>query len=604
MGALVLACPAQAQTITLTSAHATVRVGNAVEVQEVTLPYVWDRAHPGMSGDAVFVLTWQNSSWSTSSQPLFPWGIYLPYVGNTFEVWVNGQLLQQQGDIELVNGASYSRRPQWVALPPSVMTNGHNLLEIRFHADAMRRAGLGPVQIGPQHVLLPVYEKAYAIQLGWPLVVLAFSLTVSVWALMLWRSRRAWGKTPSREDDVYLIAALTELFWSVRMLDNVLITPPLPWPWWGMVVNTVYVLWIYCAFEFVHRVTDYELGKFRPVVQGIAGVGVLCGVLAVVWHKPVLWTYTMGFLAFVLLLYGFWFCVFTIRHANTGRMFIAGSVLVNVMAGALEWLARASGSLYGTSPYLRYTSVLFGWALVIVVMRRFNEASEEAHHLVHTLSERVKEKETEIATVYAQREQIQHEHVRHTERNRILRNMHDGVGTHVSSAIRQLESGKTEVTEVVQTLRDSLDQLKLSVDMMSFELGDVTSLLASLRYRLTPRFESSGIHLIWNLRADLPLVRGLDWDGMAHVRFMLFEIFSNALQHSKASILSVSTTLEDGRWTLRVKDNGVGFDVKAKGHKGLRFLHERAYAIGALLRIRSDTGWTCIEISFRDVLEG
>jgi len=57
-------------------------------------------------------------------------------------------------------------------------------------------------------------------------------------------------------------------------------------------------------------------------------------------------------------------------------------------------------------------------------------------------------------------EQLAREQERTAERTRILRDMHDGVGAHISTAIRQLESGRATAGEVLHTLRDSLDQLQ------------------------------------------------------------------------------------------------------------------------------------------------
>lgn len=597
LGAWVGAAQAE-QIVTLTQAQATLRVNEQVFTREVTLPYVWDKAHPGASGDAEFELNWPSPLALQALSSTQPWGLFLPYVGSTFEVWFDDQLLLQRGDLSRPNSESYSRMPQWIALPPQARTAQAHRLKIRLHADAMRRSGLGVVQLGPQATLLPVYERAYAMQWGWPLVVMAFSLTVSVWSLLLWRSRRRFSVLNGRDDQLYWIAAMTEVLWSIRMVDNVLVTPPIPWPWWGMVLNVVYVLWMYCAFEFVHRVTDKELGRYRQLIQSLTAAMVTGAVLTMHWRQPAAWTMMMGMVAVLLLVYGTWFCIFTARRANIERVFIAVVVLINVLAGFAEWFTRASGHLYTTSPYLRYTSVLFGWALVLVVVRRFQEASERAHELVDTLSQRVKEKEQEIAAVYAQREQYMQAQVRLTERNRILRDMHDGVGSHVSAAIHQLEGGETAPGQVVQTLKDSLEQLKLSVDMMSFEPGDVTGLLASLRYRMGPRIEASGIALVWDLAADMPLVQGLDLEGLQHVRYMVFEVLSNALQHSKATTIQVSTALDQGAWVLRIQDNGVGFDVQAPGHNGLRYMRERAQAIGAALRLYREAGWTCVEISF------
>ncbi|MDF3823536.1 hypothetical protein P3G55_26930 [Leptospira sp. 96542] len=70
---------------------------------EVGLPYHWDRAHVGRSGRAEFELRFDARDHDLA--PGEPYGIYLPRVGNTAEVWLNGTLLERLGDLDRPNTA-------------------------------------------------------------------------------------------------------------------------------------------------------------------------------------------------------------------------------------------------------------------------------------------------------------------------------------------------------------------------------------------------------------------------------------------------------------------------------------------------------------------
>lgn len=203
---------------------------------------------------------------------------------------------------------------------------------------------------------------------------------------------------------------------------------------------------------------------------------------------------------------------------------------------------------------------------------------------------------------------------RMAERGRILRNMHDGVGSHISSAMRQLQVDDRDYhasarTEVLQTLRDGLDQLKLSIDSIHLAPGDVTALLANMRYRLGPRFAGMGIELQWDVDL-LPVCNKLDASAMSELQFMLFEALSNVLQHARARTLRVegharastafSPSHSEGakldQLYVRLVDDGCGFDPAVKQRNGLATMRERALSIGAQLRISSQPGNTVIEI--------
>ena len=199
-------------------------------------------------------------------------------------------------------------------------------------------------------------------------------------------------------------------------------------------------------------------------------------------------------------------------------------------------------------------------------------------------------------------ELIAREQARTQERARILRDMHDGVGSHISSAIRQLQSGHSNQDEVLLTLRDSLDQLKLSIDALNLPPGDITALLANLRYRLEPRFRAMGLTLEWAVIL-LPNLPQLDASAMRQLQFIFFEAFSNVMQHAHASILRVDaapTLTPRGAGApgvrIRICDNGGGFDTQLLRRGGLNSMHERAQALGAQLNFQSRPGETVVEL--------
>jgi signal transduction histidine kinase len=273
---------------------------------------------------------------------------------------------------------------------------------------------------------------------------------------------------------------------------------------------------------------------------------------------------------------------------------IAG--LANVGVGVRDWLVIRLQYNFEETNWQRYSSSLFGLALLYVLLARFHRSRAQARDLMDNMAARVQQKEEELAASYWQLEQLAREQERAAERTRILRDMHDGVGSHISAAIRQLQSGKASEEELLQTLRESLDQLKLSIDAMNLPPGDLTTLLANLRYRLEPRFKASDIALVWDVDLIAPLAQ-LDSKAMRQLQFMVFEALSNVLQHAHASELRIELrACPGGGARLRVVDNGRGFDLERVQRKGLASLRERAAAIGAQLEVSSVPGRTVVEI--------
>lgn len=70
------------------------------------------------------------------------------------------------------------------------------------------------------------------------------------------------------------------------------------------------------------------------------------------------------------------------------------------------------------------------------------------------------------------------------------------------------------------------------------------------------------------------------------------ESLTNAIKHSGADRVGVSIAERDGAITIKVSDNGAGFDVSSpavKGH-GLRNIRKRCEEMGARLAIDSGPG--------------
>ncbi|MBC7445012.1 MAG: histidine kinase, partial [Polaromonas sp.] len=404
-----------------------------------------------------------------------------------------------------------------------------------------------------------------------------------------------------QRDPLYLYAGLAELSWTISVSDAIIENPLLPWPWWGMLAIVLASFWVISMTLFSLEVAGWRmlsLGRWlgRWLALELAA-SVVVAVAALVYGHPLALTLLYGASVVTSMIFAFFFIWKAARGALLPHKMVAAAMLLNTLVGVRDLYVFRLSQGYGGNTYLRYSSVLFGLTLGYIVIQRFRIASGQARDLNANLAARVAQKEQELEQSYQRVEQLAREQERTAERSRILRDMHDGVGSHISSAIRQLESGRASQLDVLQTLRDSLDQLKLSIDAMNLPPGDITALLANLRYRLEPRFVATDIALQWDVDLLAPLAR-LDGKAMRHLQFMVFEALSNVLQHAHASVLRIELhATPQGGAQLRVIDNGCGFDPDRVPRKGLSSLQERASAIGARLQVSSAAGGTVVEIS-------
>lgn len=591
-----MGAPAHAEIIELRRAHAELNVNGTQLSGEVSLPYGWDYRHSGLAGTGRFSM-----SFEAHPKPHELWAMYFVRLGNADEIWLNGNLLERNGDLDVFGSTDYAKEPRMVTIPAALL-QAHNQLEIAIRADISRRSGVPVVVLGPRD---EVESRAYVemdVRLASSLIVTAFSLILGLLAIVLWFTQTdPRPNQPRVRDKLFLFAGLAELSWAFFISDAFFYKPPVTWVWWAVATNLALGLWLSCLLLLIYTVagwTDLRVNfRLRWAIAALLMCEPLVVYLAIGHHALWLLKIWQGCFAALFVPSTLLFVIKAVRSRDTLHRLMALAFVVNVPVGLRDWYVIRLTDTFGSQGLLRYSAVLFGFALAVIVLQRFRAANTRVREVLETQATRIEQKEQELGRTYERMELIARQQERTNERARILRDMHDGVGAHISAAIRQLASGKANNEQLLQTLRESLDQLKLSIDVMNLPPGDITALLASLRYRLGPRLKASDIELQWDVDLLEPIAR-LDDKTMRQLQFMVFEALSNVLQHAQATELRIELRgTPEGGARLRVIDNGRGFDPQRVHAKGLGSLRERAVAIGAQLQVSSVPGRTVVEIA-------
>src|SRR5450830_1849204 len=182
-----------------------------------------------------------------------------------------------------------------------------------------------------------------------------------------------------------------------------------------------------------------------------------------------------------------------------------------------------------------------------------------------------------------------------------MQDMHDGLGSSLVSALRVVEHGHMNEAEVAQVLKGCIDDLKLAIDSMEPVEADLLLLLATLRFRLGPRLQSTGITLRWEVN-DVPPLNWLDPKNALHILRILQEAFTNIIKHTHATEIRVATGVQNDQVVVTITDNGQGFTPESllKGDgvsgKGLSNQRRRAQAIGAEIHWESDQAGTRVTL--------
>jgi signal transduction histidine kinase len=194
------------------------------------------------------------------------------------------------------------------------------------------------------------------------------------------------------------------------------------------------------------------------------------------------------------------------------------------------------------------------------------------------------------------------EQMREQERARIARELHDelgqlltGIKLDFSATLRRLRALRSP-GDVVDRLQSAIGQIDIAIAMVRRIATDLRP--AALDHRdLGSAIEDEAMRVAaragLRIRVSNRVFGNLDSD-LATAAFRIFqEAVTNAVRHSGARTITARVTTGCGRFSMYIRDDGVGMPedrVAASGSLGLLGMKERARSAGGDLRIRSRPG--------------
>jgi signal transduction histidine kinase len=249
---------------------------------------------------------------------------------------------------------------------------------------------------------------------------------------------------------------------------------------------------------------------------------------------------------------------------------------------------------------LQWTPILgslTGLAMVASLARQASEARLTVVHANERLTEMLAKRESELDRSYDAQKQMLQRQVMLEERQRIVRDMHDGIGGQLLGLMMQVRSGGVNKVDVEQGLQSSIADLRLIVDSMDTAEEGLAETLRSFEHRVRAQVEAAG--MVFDAK------HGLDDDTPGpgprptlQILRILQEAVTNAMRHSGASAIALSSHQDaDGRIHISIADNGKGLPAEIKGGRGLTSMRSRAEAVGGTLDIESGSDGTILKLA-------
>ncbi|HEY1057163.1 MAG TPA: ATP-binding protein [Limnobacter sp.] len=510
--------------------------------------------------------------------------IYIPRMAMNGEVYLNDERVGYFGPLTGDYAERNWNRPLYVQLAPSLVKPGMNRVSIQIRVFPDYMAGLSTVWVGSDENLREAYLSRRGLQITSVFFSTSFIIGAGIVLLILvaLRETRKWN---------LVLLALTCMLWGLRNLAFLATEPPVSHGHWVQISQGGLLFFASTVFLMVLNYCKVPRGR---------------------WERKAWWTYLLTFPALLLvheewslrvvevygsvILLGYLWCVRLLwRHANLNQALDAHAFSFGLLCFCIlsihDLLLLAGYRSFDGYFLNQYMGIVMFLVLSYFMIDRYSRLLKEADQFNETLQARLARREAELAAQYHVMQQIDAEKVKLSERQRLMADMHDGIGAYLVAAIHQLRGRSTDTQATLTLLEDGLRDLQLSIDSLEPMEQDLTTLLGSFRYRITSTLKAAGIELQWQVDAQIPPLPYLDPRNCLNLLRVLQEVFANILKHAGASLITLHVSNGDRSVGVQIVDNGVGFDSNDHpAGRGLHNMQQRIALMGGKLTVTAQPG--------------
>lgn len=481
-------------------------------------------------------------------------------------------------------------RPVLVPLPHAhLMHDGPVQVQVE-QTGHLRGWYVAQALMGELNELQPWHDRFEFITNTLPTTVNSLSALVGLFVLALgWRTRSS----------TYAFGGLTAVIWGV--LFSLALVSELPmsaWFGWRLLLYACTGNLIYAVLRFLSAIFRQRVPQPIHLIVLISAqmgwvVFALAGKAAEPW-LDVFWTgymvgiYTAGSL--LIALYG-------LRQGEAWKVLILGLHAAFTIALAWHDYALQSGRL----PLADWHALPQPWqalALQPVYLTHLSLPVFVAISLWLLGQDHLRHRQEEAA----------HEQALQQQRDRIMQDIHDGVGARLNLMLWRTRTAPLIASQMQDELERSIEELRFAIHPPAVASATLRQALQGLAQRSARWGHPLGIHVDWiETPENAARMQGLSSERALQLYKAANECVSNALRHSGARSIRIQLHRSGNTIQLSIDDNGCGIpgwdnatqvsESARVAAMGLRGMQQRLQALGGECLIMSGVTGTRVELS-------
>ncbi len=511
-------------------------------------------------------------------KPEMPLAILVGKVSLSARLYVNGQYAGacELGALEQIRCL---HKPTLFVIPPLFWRVGRNQLEFEVYANDRQLNGLSPLQIGDANQLdLDEYRP----RLWWQVSLVEYLM----WISLAFGGLGLLVGLVLKQDSIYFWFGLTSLSNAVSCLNAIISRPLINIEWFSWLVFTSRFVSVVLFLLMLLTFFDKAKPWIKRSVMTYAMVGAV-----LIWltgnSRTLVEALYIPCLIGALIMPGM-MVYWTTQTRQPSQITLTLAVLLVSVASIFDWSRLLGRSSLEGVYFIQYaysgTLVVVGGLLVQFLVNSLLESRE----LSQKLELRVAERTADLERAHQHLLSVETEHSRSKERERLVRDMHDGFGSQLVTARLMAEQGQMTSSQLGQVIDECIADLYLVIDSLASDVITLDSALANFRYRIEQRMLGKAIQLHWRFQFDGD-VPALPPHSVLQILRILQEALNNIYKHAHASHIwfDFEYCAASGRLRLQVADDGIGLPsmANARRGRGLNNMTQRAREIDAQLVI-------------------
>lgn len=474
--------------------------------------------------------------------------------------------------------------PLLISIPPVLINPGDNLLEIELSGYPQEGLILDGVHFGSYDILQSHYSwrKFTSVDIARFSVgiMLIFTLVLGVLGFV------------RRSEPEYLILALSCITAALFSIHYGFDMSFVPYWWWTIIWNLAVTVYVYLIMKFSNYYVKANIRIIEKIYAYVTVLEIACLLVAPAENVFLISMIfklhpLIGALAIIV--------VFFHHRNNTDQtnfnIYIVCYTL-GTSLGAYDLYMTAIEMPSRSQHLFQFTPLAMISVSIWLMISKLVQSLKNHEILAASLQDTIDAKTVELQQTYEKLGQAERQKAIHSERQRIMSDLHDGIGGQLVNTLAYMQNNEKGDEVMQNALEDALRDLSLMLD--SLETDDsIVTLLGMLRTRLEALLEKHGLEFDWQIE-DEPVLKNPSPSNNLHLTRIIQEAITNVIKHANATVITISTDAT----SVLIKDNGSGFkfnNEQKSGH-GISGMKRRASQIGAHITFASDDDGTMIRL--------